>query len=222
MLTTPPTLHIRRPSPTTAEFTVSTRPPPTIRFRILLFSVFLVRFALGTSVLLLLYTKWSQSPYAPPYTPLSSPSTFFSVSNIRYVLHTILSTPLGLSLSRLTATTPPYLLITPCLAALYLCVLRIHTTESLLVLRGLGIQTASTGRTFLSGDLTRFIPTEKICDVLINEGFLGFGVRHYLVVVVDGEEELVVVFPGLLPGRKVVERVWRGVRGCLYEGEEKG
>ena len=68
---------------------------------------------------------------------------------------------------------------------------------------------------------TRFIPTEKIQDILVNEAFRGFEVRYYLVVVVEGEDEVVVVFPRLLPGRVIVERVWRGVRGCLYEPEKR-
>lgn len=37
-----------------------------------------------------------------------------------------------------------------------------------------------------------------------------------LGVVVRGEEEVVVVFPRLLPGRGVVERVWRGTKGGLW------
>ncbi len=45
--------------------------------------------------------------------------------------------------------------------------------------------------------------------------------RYYLVVVVEGEESVVVVFPRLLPRRQIVETVWRGVRGCLFEPEEK-
>lgn len=63
---------------------------------------------------------------------------------------------------------------------------------------------------------------EKIQDVFVNEAFRGFEVRYLLVVVVEGEEELVVVFPRLLPGRKIVEVVWRGVRGCLEPGRGKG
>lgn len=55
--------------------------------------------------------------------------------------------------------------------------------------------------------------------MLINEAFRGFEVRYYLIVIVEGEEDVVVVFPKLLPGRKIVEEVWRGVRGCLYEGD---
>ena len=64
----------------------------------------------------------------------------------------------------------------------------------------------------------RFIPTAQIQDVLINEAFRGFEVRYYLVVVVEGEEDVVVVFPGLRPRREIVETVWREVKGCLYEG----
>ncbi|KAK4115791.1 hypothetical protein N656DRAFT_683194, partial [Canariomyces notabilis] len=111
--------------------------------------------------------------------------------------------------------------------------------ESVLVLRGLGIQTRSSRGSFWAGFFgsdyyyyqsrwwawggwgwghqTRFIPTEKIRDVLINEAFRGFEVRYYLVVLVEGEEDVVVLFPRLLPRRKIVEAVWRGVRGCLFE-----
>jgi len=91
------------------------------------------------------------------------------------------------------------------------------------VLRGLGIQTSSSKGNILAGRATtRFIPTEKIQDVLINEAFHGFGVRYYLVVVVDGEKDVVVVFPKLLPRVDVVETVWRGVRECLYERKGSG
>ena len=40
----------------------------------------------------------------------------------------------------------------------------------------------------------------------------------------EGEGEVVVVFPRVLPGRAVVEEVWRGARECLFEprGKEGG
>lgn len=228
MLTTSPHLHIRRPSPTTAEFTVTTRPQMTLTLRLLLATVFLVRLLLGTSVLILLYSKWTQSPYATPPLPVlpslnDPPPPLLSQTTLLLILESLLASPPALLLADLASRTPVWALLPPCLGALYLCLHRVHTSESLLVLRGLGIQTSSTGGTFLAGTggSTRFIPTEKICDVLINEAFLGFEVRYYLVVVVEGEEELVVVFPRLLPGRRIVEAVWRGVRGCLYEGERK-
>jgi len=67
--------------------------------------------------------------------------------------------------------------------------------ESLLVLRGLGIQTSSSSPTYLSTPTTRFIPTTAIQDIFIHEAFKGFEVRFYLAIVVQGEEDVVVVFP---------------------------
>jgi phosphatidylinositol glycan class H protein len=105
---------------------------------------------------------------------------------------------------------------------LYVTLLRVHAEESLLVLRGLGVQTSSIGRTVLSSRSTRFIPTDKIRQVLINEAMWGFRARHCLVIIVDGEEDMVVVFPGLLPSMEIVLTVWHGIRGCLREKQGHG
>jgi phosphatidylinositol N-acetylglucosaminyltransferase subunit H len=67
--------------------------------------------------------------------------------------------------------------------------------ESLVVLRGLGIQTTSSSPTYLSTRITRFIPTTSIQDIFIHEAFRGFEVRFYLCAVVEEEEDSVVVFP---------------------------
>jgi len=67
--------------------------------------------------------------------------------------------------------------------------------ESLLVLRTLGIQTSTTSSTYLSTSTTRFIPTSQVQDIFIHEAFKGFEVRYYLTAVVEGEAEVVVVFP---------------------------
>ncbi|KAI3392503.1 hypothetical protein diail_5638 [Diaporthe ilicicola] len=277
MLTNAPQLHVRRPSPTTAEFTVTTCPPPTLSLRILLGLVFIVRVLLGLSVLLVLYSTWTLSPYyhhhnhphhsvsiaaaTPTSTSTTSlflhdhrhgdttaatattilvpipaeavsvaepgnaaamnpaPTTLYTTEWVPYLARAAhLSRP-GQVAHRVAAGLPAHAVVALCLGVVYATTLRIHTTESLLVLRGLGVQTSSIGGSYLAGWRagTRFIPTEKIRDVLINEAFRGFAVRYYLVVVVDGEEDVVVVFPRLLPGRRVVEAVWRGVRGCLWE-----
>jgi phosphatidylinositol N-acetylglucosaminyltransferase subunit H len=70
----------------------------------------------------------------------------------------------------------------------------------------------------LNKPTVRFIPTTSIQDILIHEAFRGFEVRFYLFIVVKGEEDVVVVFPKLLPRREVLETVWRGARACLYDG----
>jgi phosphatidylinositol glycan class H protein len=112
--------------------------------------------------------------------------------------------------------------------------LRLCTEESLFVLRGLGIETTSSSSTYLSTASTRFIPTTAIQDIFIYEAFKGFEVRFYLAIVVEGEEDVVVVFPvrgpnliifssladyqqNLLPGLAILEEVWRETRTCLYQ-----
>ena len=67
--------------------------------------------------------------------------------------------------------------------------------ESLLVLRTLGIKTRTSSASYLLPSTVRFIPTTQIRDIFIHEAFKGFEVRYYLAVVVEGEGELVVVFP---------------------------
>jgi phosphatidylinositol glycan class H protein len=68
-----------------------------------------------------------------------------------------------------------------------------YTEESLLVVRGLGVQISTTS--WSGGRSSRFIPTSRVCDLWIHEGFRGFEVKFYLAVVVEEEEGLVVVFP---------------------------
>lgn len=67
--------------------------------------------------------------------------------------------------------------------------------ESLLALRTLGIQTRSVSPFYLVPATTRFIPTSQIRDIFVHEAFRGFEVRYYLAIVVEGEAEVVVVFP---------------------------
>lgn len=221
MLTVAPHLRTRRPSATTVEYTVSTSPPLTLPLRLLFILTIILRLTLGLSVLLLLYSKFLLSTYSTPLEPHSPHPPMLSNAYLWHLAHALTTSRLGTLFTHLATLTPTLVLLPTSGAILYLLSLRLHTTESLLVLRGLGIQTSSSSSTFLSGSTTRFIPTEKIQDILVNEAFRGFEVRYYLVVVVEGEESVVVVFPRLLPRRQIVETVWRGVRGCLFEPEEK-
>jgi phosphatidylinositol glycan class H protein len=217
MLTVAPHLRTRRPSPTTVEYTVSTSPPPTLPLRLLLGFTILLRVTIGLSVFLLLYSNFLLSAYSAPLETYSPRPPIQSNAFIWYLAYKLTNSRLGVLFTHFATLIPSILLLPTSATILYL----LHTTESLLVLRGLGIQTSSSSDTFLSGSTTRFIPTEKIQDIFVNEAFRGFEVRYYLVVVVEGEESVVVVFPQLLPRRQIVETVWRGVRGCLFEPEEK-
>ncbi|EHA56768.1 hypothetical protein MGG_06674 [Pyricularia oryzae 70-15] len=228
-------LDRRSSSSTTAEFTVTTRPPLTLGLRVLLAAVTLGRIIIAASAVLLLYAKWDETfPKSPQQSsfhrqendplgasPLLSPEGLVELAV--HLLRLSLASPPGRVFASLSTASPAYVLVPLCLALLHVSQLRIYRSETLLVLRGLGVQTISQGDGFilptLGGPKNRFIPTEKIRDVVINEAPLGFEVRFYLVIIVEGEEELVVVFPRLLPRRPVVEAVWRGVRACLHEPE---
>ncbi|CAL3963279.1 unnamed protein product [Diplocarpon coronariae] len=218
MLTTSPHLRTSRPSPTTVEYTVSTSPTLTLPLRLLIIFTFILRLAVALVVLLLLYSRYLLTSHASLEQGYATVSKTLSQDYVYQALGAIHRTCLGTPISLVATRTPLALHLTISLCLIYLISLRLHTTESLLVLRGLGIQTSSSSDTYLSSSTTRFIPTEKIQDILVNEAFRGFEVRYYLVVVVEGEENVVVVFPRLLPRRDTVEKVWRGCRACLFEG----
>jgi phosphatidylinositol glycan class H protein len=63
------------------------------------------------------------------------------------------------------------------------------------VIRGLGVQTSTSSSMYWSSAATRFIPTTQIQDIVIHEAFKGFEVRFYLAIIVEGERDVVVVFP---------------------------
>ncbi|CCU75484.1 phosphatidylinositol N-acetylglucosaminyltransferase [Blumeria hordei DH14] len=220
MLVSRPNLSIRRPSPTTIEFNVSSSPTSRRPLRRLLLALTtLVRLGLGLNVLLVLFHRSPLSQLDPTIAaepPNSSMSEYFW----HYVLHAAHSRG-GQYGALLAARLPPYLLLPLAMLALYVVTRRFERHESLLVLRGLGVQTSSSSCLVGGGCTTRFVPMEKIQDILINEAFYGFAVRYYLVVVVEGESELLVVFPRLLPRRQALEQVWRESRACLWESLTK-
>ncbi|KHN99191.1 phosphatidylinositol N-acetylglucosaminyltransferase [Metarhizium album ARSEF 1941] len=223
MITTTPRLRVRRPSPTTAEFTVTTLPPRTLSLRILRVLLVLARLVLALTTTLLLYGRWCSCPLAgaSAATAAVRPPSLLSLPGLRYALDGYSRSSTALLLARIASSVPLGLLVPGAAAALYTLSLRLHSHESLLVLRGLGVQTTESPSSYLAGPSTRFIPTEKIRDIFVNEAFVGFQVRYYLVVVVEGEEDVVIVFPGLLPRRAIVETVWRGARECLYEAPKR-
>jgi phosphatidylinositol glycan class H protein len=164
MFSLPPTLHVRRPSQTTIEFTVTTRPPPSLSRSATSVATAVLRVALFTSVVILLLSQ---------HQLLSSSLAFLQRDPI-----------------------DPRFLYPISAATIWLILQRGYTEESLLVIRSLGVQTSTTAGTWVGmGRKTRFIPTEKIRDILVNEGFWGMEVRFYLAVVVEGEAGLVVIFP---------------------------
>ncbi|EUC40491.1 hypothetical protein COCMIDRAFT_30591 [Bipolaris oryzae ATCC 44560] len=202
-LTSPPaqTLHVLQPTPATLTYTVSTRSvSKTLPAHVGYYVGILVRIFFGLTSGLLLWMKWQITNKQP-----------------MLLLQFALGSEGEGQLVKLVETFQWRYLIPSALLTLFLVFRRNYTEESLTVLRGLGVQTSTTSSTYLQTPTTRFIPTTNIQDIFIHEAFKGFEVRFYLMIVVEGEDEVVVVFPTLLPRREVLEVVWRGVRGGLWE-----
>jgi len=158
------TLHIRSPSSTTTEFTVTTRPPPSLRRTVTTVLTNLLRVLALIAIATLLLSQHSLLPAQVQFLqrPPVDPRFLYPIS----------------------------------IATLWLISLRGYTEENLLVIRSLGLQTSTTaGTCWGMGRRTRFIPTEKVRDVIVNEGFVGMEVRFYVAAIVEGDGRLVVVFP---------------------------
>lgn len=221
-LTAPPAQILRtlQPTPYTVSYTVSTRAiPGTVLARLAQHVDTVLRILVGLATVLFLWVKWcttynkSLYPYSTvPVAVILRDWHLDTVISACQWLYLLPSTLMILYLVLRRNYTGRY----PALST-FLTISNNTTEESLTVLRGLGIQTSTTSPSYLQTPTTRFIPTTSIQDIFIHETFRGFEVRFYLVVVVEGEEDVVVVFPKLLPRRKVLEEVWRGSRKCLWE-----
>ncbi|BCR93743.1 PIG-H family GPI synthesis protein [Aspergillus luchuensis] len=202
----PSRLILRRPSPTTVSFTVSNASRRTSTpAKAFFYLQILLRAVIFFCVLLLDAAKFRR--------------TFFMEDGSWIRWTTIWSSALGISVCRIADAYSSAVVVLASAIVFYGVFRKGYTEESLLVIRGLGIQTSTSSQTYLSKASTRFIPTTQIQDIVIHEAFKGFEVRFYLAVIVEGESEVVVVFPKLLPNRQILEEVWRGSRSCLYDSK---
>ncbi|KNG85673.1 phosphatidylinositol N-acetylglucosaminyltransferase [Aspergillus nomiae NRRL 13137] len=199
-------LILRRPSPTTVSFTVSNASRQTSTpAKILYYLQVLLRALVFVCVVFFNIARLRHS--------------FFNQDGFLVRWNTIWSSPLGSLVSRSVDSYSSWVVVLVSAIIIYGVFRKGYTEESLLVIRGLGIQTSTSSLTYLSKASTRFIPTTQIQDIVIHEAFKGFEVRFYLAIIVDGEPEVVVVFPKLLPNRAILEEVWRGSRHCLYDSK---
>lgn len=218
-------LTVKRPTPTTVSYTVSTRSPTqawTAKF--VTYLLLLGRFLVGILVATVLLIEYRTSSPA-----LNAPGAFTWLENA------ILTSPSGQFANLIVANLGKISRLILCAVATWLILRRGYIEESLLVIRGLGVQTSTSSSSYIWTSSTKFIPTTSVQDIFIHEAFQGFEVRYYLSIVVEKEDELVVVFPvsvhfiqlfidnglfngqNILPRREILEDVWRGARTCLYE-----
>ena len=181
-------LTTKRPTPTTVSYTVSTRSQRgTLTSQLTTLTLLILRLTAGLLVLYALllevHSLSTGTAYPLPRVLITTflPSSSSSSSSSRHQTDSLPFPPL--------VRAAAYALI------LWLVFRKGYTSESLLVIRGLGVQTATAGTSFLWGGSTRFIAASAVQDIFIHEAFRGFEVRFYLCIVVEGEEGVVVVFP---------------------------
>jgi phosphatidylinositol glycan class H protein len=192
-------LTTTRPTPTTVSYTVSTRSQRgTLTSRLTTLTLVIVRL---TAALLVLYALLLEFQFLSTGTAYALPA-WFSTPILPSARHHPAAAPEpGPKPGSTPAETPFHLPFPPLVRAgayalvLWLASRKGYTSESLLVIRGLGVQTATAGTSFLWGGSTRFIAASAVQDIFIHEAFRGFEVRFYLCIVVEGEEGVVVVFP---------------------------
>lgn len=181
-------LTIKRPTPTTVLYTVSTRSVNrTLGDQVQRLAIASVRILIGLFTFAILLQKADIS------FPIHVKNIFFFLPP--FPQHLTQGNPAGRLAYLIASTTPWKWLLLPSLAILWFVFRRGYTEESLLVIRGLGVQTSTSSPTYLSTSSARFIPTSMIQDIFIYEAFKGFEVRFYLAIVIEGEEDVVVVFP---------------------------
>ena len=207
----PQRLRIKRPTQSTVLFTVSTASATeTVTEKASLYLSHCIRLSFVLSVLGLFYAKWQLLSAGPDtlvpgiFLQSSLGQTALSITkdlDWRYLLAVGLLV-LWLSVRRgYTGMSFDELYTSYNIAGFEdtfmrpLLLMLVSVEESLLVLRGLGVQTSSSSPTYLATASTKFIPTTRIQDIFIHEAFKGFEVRFYLAIVVEGEEDVVVVFP---------------------------
>ena len=178
-------LSVKRPTSTTVLYTVSTRSPTkTLADHVATYLLILARVTVGFAIATVLLLEYRTSQY----------SIYSSGASVR--LETaFLSSPFGqITWTFISSVSQSYRLVA-CAALAWLIFRKGYTEESLLVIRGLGVQTTTSSGSYLGTSSTRFIPTSNVQDVFIHEAFKGFDVKFYLSIVVEGEEDVVVVFP---------------------------
>lgn len=181
-------LSIKRPTATTVLYTVSTRSSSTtLSAKFISILSTLVRLIVGILVLTALlqeYRQWSPSQ---------------STNALAWLENAILTSPSGHLATLLSHEMSRIWRLSICAVVGWLVSRKGYTEESLLAIRGLGVQTSTSSPSYLWTSSTRFIPTSSIQDIFIHEAFKGFEVRFYLSIVVEGEEDVVVVFPVSCP-----------------------
>ncbi|KAG7661819.1 uncharacterized protein J8A68_004675 [[Candida] subhashii] len=114
----------------------------------------------------------------------------------------------------------PYVIILS--LALSVILLRQTPEDTLIVIRGFGVQLKTKKAWRFQNSTDSFIPIKDMIDLMIHEGFHGYGqVIFYLCVLTrstagKGDNVIKVVFPEFLPRKDILLTVWKSSRELLF------
>lgn len=90
--------------------------------------------------------------------------------------------------------------------------LKTRVTETVIVINGLGMQIERKGRYRIISNSDRFIPSDAIRAVFINEVFEGSHVVYVIQMVFNQTNEVGLVFKELRPQLPVLQEVWKSIK----------
>ncbi|OBA23751.1 hypothetical protein METBIDRAFT_37239 [Metschnikowia bicuspidata var. bicuspidata NRRL YB-4993] len=112
---------------------------------------------------------------------------------------------------------------TAAVAAILLLLSLEEASDTLMVMGDLGVQISSRSKWKLLnvGRHGKFVPISEIIDIVIHEGFHGYGqVVYYMCVLTRdkglGGNAVQVIFPHFLPRKEILLQVWKLSRQMLY------
>eukprot|EP00898_Chlorokybus_atmophyticus_P000097 jgi/Chlat1/1088/Chrsp110S01545 len=90
-------------------------------------------------------------------------------------------------------------------------------SESLLVLRGVGVQLCTTYYSGLSS--FTFLDIERVRALVINEAIGAVTCHFYMAIIVEGSDSMTLVFPKLLPRIAILRKVYQEAHPAMFPQE---
>ncbi len=192
-------LTIKRPTSTTVLYKISTaRASDTITSHLTKYLSAALRILVASLVATVLLMEYRTA------TPIDAAS-----GTMAWLEEAVIASPSGHLATLLISNIGKIWRLALCAAVTWLISRKGYTEESLLAIRGLGVQTSTSSPSYLWSSSTRFIPTSSIQDIFIHEAFDGYKVKYYLMIVVEKEDDVVVVFPVSLCPTWLIKHTYR-------------
>lgn len=115
-------------------------------------------------------------------------------------------------------------LATVLLLLILVLLLKQSPEDSFIIMKDIGLQSVSKKAWRFQNDVEAFIPLSNIIDLVLHEGFHGYGqVIFYLCILTKSdsvnkknENVIKVVFPEFLPRKEILLQVWKSSRELLF------